>query len=193
MKPVLSICLILGMCAFADATPRGRAVNCNHHAAAFVAPVVELRTPVVTFRQFELPLYSVQYSGETASSSAALSAKVDALNARLDALGKPGFAMPRADAPEQIATLPNTANDLQHVALAKQSCASCHDSSVSNAKGGKFTLFAGGKLANLSPDDLGEIIARVASGDMPKGGKMSAEDRLKLISGFTAAPEPAKK
>lgn len=84
-------------------------------------------------------------------------------------------------------------NDLppepEYVGLVRQNCASCHGITP---KGNKLAMFdSSGRFKTPSPELLGDIIAQVSSGAMPKAAKMDANDRLKLISGLTAA-EPTK-
>ena len=72
------------------------------------------------------------------------------------------------------------------VSLVRQNCAACHGV---NPKGNKLSFFASdGAWREPTPELLGDMIAMIASGKMPKDRKMSNEDRLALISGLTSAP-----
>ena len=61
-------------------------------------------------------------------------------------------------------------------------CAKCHDSTNAAAAGKGFVMLQGGKLRQLTAEDLGAVIVQVSSGTMPKGGKMSEKDRLQMIA-----------
>ncbi len=47
-----------------------------------------------------------------------------------------------------------------------------------------------GALVDLTPDQNAAVIAKVARGEMPKNGKMSAEERLAFIDAVTGGTEP---
>lgn len=54
------------------------------------------------------------------------------------------------------------------VPLARQHCASCHESAISRSQGGGFTLLNGEQLAQISPEQVGRIIEQITLKKMPK-------------------------
>lgn len=85
--------------------------------------------------------------------------------------------------------MPPASNGTDFLAFTKDNCASCHDKSTSELKGGKFTMIDNGKLVEFTPQQAGSIILRLSVGDgheqaMPKGRKMDAATRLKGVQLF---------
>lgn len=66
--------------------------------------------------------------------------------------------------------------------LTQQHCSRCHDTANAQGMGKGFVLTQGGKLRDLAPQDLGLMISKVSSGEMPKGGKMTEHERLRMIA-----------
>lgn len=63
--------------------------------------------------------------------------------------------------------------------LLQQRCAACH---TAGSEKGKFALFDKGGRAALTPEQLGDALGAVVSGAMPKGVKVTAEERLGLVA-----------
>ncbi len=75
------------------------------------------------------------------------------------------------------------------IAWATPRCGACHDATNAAAKGGKFTLLAQGRLAELSPEKTGEVIRRLSLPDghpesMPKGSRITPTERLEGVRLF---------
>jgi Cytochrome C oxidase, cbb3-type, subunit III len=62
------------------------------------------------------------------------------------------------------------------VRLFSTKCASCHDQAVAQSKGKGFVLLSGGKLVNLTPDQVLNVCTQCYGGDMPKGGKLTDQE-----------------
>lgn len=165
MKQLLAIPCILGMCAAAPADCR---VVRSRHFVQVQEVVAAVFQPLAVV---QAPAYSV---GAASASDPAILEKLDRIAAAIERLGPQPLAL-KAEPP--------------HVALVRHNCASCHGA---QPKGNKLALFAAdGAFKEPTPELLGDVIARVSSGDMPRGGKMEAADRLKLIAGLTSAPTEA--
>lgn len=77
----------------------------------------------------------------------------------------------------------------EYVGLVRTNCAACHGITP---KGNKLSFFdTAGRFKEPTPEVLGAMLQSIASGAMPKGGKMEAADRLRLIAGLTSAPPEA--
>ena len=76
--------------------------------------------------------------------------------------------------------------------LARTHCGRCHDASSSAAKGKGFTLLSGGRLAQLTPEQVGSIIQQVSSRQMPPGN-MPDQDRVQFIAGLIASVSQSPK
>lgn len=60
-------------------------------------------------------------------------------------------------------------------------CAVCHDETTAKAKGGGKTYFKGGAFID-SPENVSAVIgAAIEDASMPKGGKLTAEEKLDLM------------
>ncbi len=68
--------------------------------------------------------------------------------------------------------------------LTQKHCASCHDASVAQTKGGKFSMTNQGRLAEFTPEQTGKIVESVVLRHMPKSGTMSDKERLDFLAAF---------
>lgn len=60
-------------------------------------------------------------------------------------------------------------------------CAVCHDETTAKAKGGGKVYFKGGAFID-SPENVNAVIgAAIEDASMPKGGKLTAEEKLDLM------------
>lgn len=82
--------------------------------------------------------------------------------------GKPGELLPiKATHPGEL--------------VMAQKCAVCHDETTAKAKGGNKVYFKAGAFLD-SPENVSAVIgAAIEDGSMPKGGKLSAEEKLDLM------------
>ncbi len=171
---VLTLLLTVGL---AGACPPV-VVRHNAYQAHVVTPVVAVQAVAVA-----IPLYTAAYGADP---SAALLAEVkllraeiqmQALKAENDRLrAAPARPVPGAPAIPPVveqATAPATAGALV------TACAQCHSGAA--AKGG-VKLFDGGKRLQLSGESLGDSLQAVVDGRMPKGRKLSADDRLAVLA-----------
>lgn len=86
----------------------------------------------------------------------------------------------------------------EFVVFAAKNCNSCHEGTGAKTKGGGFVLSVGGKIAPLTPEQSGEVIRRLTlpHGDpkaMPKGKRLSADDKLQGVRLFVGGDEDAGK
>lgn len=135
--------------------------------------------------------YAPPHAGGSPQDGAVLDA-LRKLNERLDRLERGGEVprpppAPGAPAPQAV---PGTGG-VGVLQLLLTKCASCHDATRSQSSGGSFTMFEGGKPRQLTAEQLGEVIRRVSlpSSDpqsMPRGGRMTDQERLLLISSLTS-------
>lgn len=66
-------------------------------------------------------------------------------------------------------------------APAQSACVSCHDASVSKAKGDGITLYEGGVLID-TPENVGRMVEAVTEkGTMPRGVKWGAQEKLDFL------------
>lgn len=66
-------------------------------------------------------------------------------------------------------------------APAQASCVSCHDASVSKAKGDGITFYEGGALID-TPENVGRMVEAVTEkGTMPRGLKWGAQEKLDFL------------
>lgn len=75
------------------------------------------------------------------------------------------------------------------IAWATPRCAACHEAQTARTKGGGFTLLQAGKVAELTPQQAGDVIRRLALPDdhkdaMPKNGKLPPAERMEGVRLF---------
>lgn len=172
-----------------------RAGGCRAVVATYKAPAVYHAVDVVKVVEVIKPFYYGYYvpppayqTPEQAEALKQVLQEMKLLNDRLQRLeGGGGKPMQPADPkpsdpfnPPQA--LKSTGTGTPH--LAQANCAACHDKAKAEKSGGGLALTDGPKVLQPSPEKLGEIIRRVSNGDMPPKGKMSPEDRLKLIDQY---------
>ena len=172
LSAVLTIMAVIVLLPLpADATCRARAVVV-HRPPVVLTPFV----PVVT--AFAVPVYSYQagYAGHSygANGNGNGGGEFQTLIQELRLLKA------------EIATLRQQGNGPQRfgstVSMAGQKCAACHDQGTA-LKGGKLVLLAGGRfLDTLTPEQRGKVIEQVSlKRTMPKGGKLTAEEREQIL------------
>lgn len=79
----------------------------------------------------------------------------------------PGAVLPSKESPIGLRTL-------------QTRCATCHDATVAKAKGGGKTLFDAKGFLD-TPENVGAVVSAIREGRMPKGGKMSPEDKYETL------------
>lgn len=140
--------------------------------AAYVAPIA-----IATF--VAVPLYTATYGApvqaQPAQSTdlAAVLKELQSLRAQVRQLqGQPPQQQQPSGAAEKVPA--------PKVSLLEQSCARCH--SGAGAKG-KLRLFDGDKRLALTPEQMGDAIARVLNGTMPppKDGQLAADDKVAVL------------
>lgn len=193
MKNFLGCVALLVICGAVSAQCRN-VIRTNHVVTPAVVVADVVPVAVAQFVPLAIPSYGHAF-GEP-EQIRTLNAKVDAQGAKIDALTQALSGqqpkqplMPRADLPQQ-----ESKQDTGFVALVQQNCAQCH--SAGNNPKKNLALVNFGKVLDPSPEQLGEIINRISSDDpgyrMPPAG-LDAGKRLKMIHGFSAAPETAQK
>lgn len=83
---------------------------------------------------------------------------------------------PRATAPAPVPT----ASPVKSVMVAR--CASCHDTTIAETKGGKHVLTLNGQRVPLSDALMGAVIRSVSKATMPKGQKLSEDEYNSLMN-----------
>ncbi len=106
------------------------------------------------------------------------------------ALGGGGSVAPRPE--RAVDPMPKAAVPSARLELTVASCASCHGADTAATKGGKFALTSGDGLAKMAPQQIGEVMRRLALPDddpasMPRGKKLSPAIKLAIINEFIAA------
>lgn len=66
------------------------------------------------------------------------------------------------------------------LSIARTDCASCHSAEDRGAKGGKHVFFTAGKLT-ATDEQVGEMIAAVEDGRMPKGRKWADKEKSQFL------------
>lgn len=167
-----------------------------YHAPVKKVVVEEYHAPhyeVATYLRLLKPSYYGQYVAPPAQMSEdeltkaiqGLSAELNALKERLGAPHGPDRSKPAPmpGAVDPFAPQASTAALLQTTAV----CAACHDAREASKKGGSFTLLRDGKLVQLTPDQLGELVDRLTTSDPTKAmpplsrGKVTAETKLGIL------------
>jgi hypothetical protein len=185
------------------------AVRQNHHvvkqavvvekvvAAAVVTPIVAQFVPV--------PLYGATYSpyafpppvqqaplhhhpqaapcADVAGAVAELKAQIAALKAQLNYQPTPRAPDPFNPPQAQQQKQQQADDPISRILSAR--CAACHDDSRAKAAGKGIVLTQGGKAKAFSPEELGAVIASVATKQMPKGVPMPDAERIELIAALT--------
>lgn len=173
MKAIIAILIgaTIGAPA-AHATPP-RVIRFNHGHQFVIEPVLAAQYVAVPY---SLPAYSVGMQQQLADP-----AVLERIAAALERIANRGNG--------ELAELPP---EPEYVGLVRTNCAACHGITP---KGSKLSFFdSTGRFKEPTPEVLGSMLQSIASGAMPKGGKMLPEDRLKLIAGLTSpAPEAAAK
>lgn len=149
-----------------------RVVVHPHHVAPVVAPLYQ-------------PYYSIGYTpaGDLVDVVKSLIEENRAMRADLIQALKaaPGGPLP----------LKAEALKAKH-APAQASCVSCHDASVSKAKGDGVTLYEGGVLLD-TPENVGRMVEAVTEKQtMPRGVKWGAQERLDFLRSLVVKTEAAK-
>jgi hypothetical protein len=90
----------------------------------------------------------------------------------------PNIPMPKADNP--TSQQGNNNGVEEQVIVAR--CASCHDASVSATKGGTITLLHNNIVDKWDSDLSLRVLRAVNDGTMPKNGRLSEEDGLKIVT-----------
>lgn len=162
--------LLIILAAFADANPRRVVRSCNQ-----VVVVEQIRTELATtFVPINVPAYPVGYGH---------SQDFTLLLEELRLLRQEVASMRQGQAARST-------TEPSYISLIRQNCAACHGI---NPKGNKLSMFTKDNLwIEPTPELLGDMIAMISSGKMPKERKMASEDRLALIAGLSTAPEQLK-
>ncbi len=207
------VCLMIVVVALQWCLPTALASGCRvvvrqqhvqhhavqHHAVAQVVhKVVEVAHVVPVVAKFvNIPLYGATYNPyafpapqapehDLAAAIKALAEEVRAMKAQYQ---------PQHHAPHHPQTLPQApqAQALPQVqgedrvsAILVARCAACHDGDRAKQMGKGVVLTVGGKVKQLSPEELGAAISAVAAKSMPKGIPMPDAERIELIAGLTA-------
>lgn len=148
------------------------------------------------------------YQQQTADPCAELKARYGALEQRLLRLegggdepllkrrgAPPPMPKAEADQPEQVE---EKLSGNGFVQFAVKNCASCHEGTSAKLKGGSFVLFGSKGIADLTPEQSGEVIRRLTlpHGDpkaMPKGKRLSADDKLQGVRLFVGGDDEPRK
>jgi len=134
-----------------------------------------------------LPLVNAFVPSYTASYSAGYTQQHDeSTKAIVEALGRIEQRLIAIETKINVSAATGSTGGAVHYKLMLTHCASCHEASVAKAKGGNNAFISGTKLREFTPEDLGAIIKQVSSGKMPKGGKMTEQERLQMIGSLTA-------
>jgi len=159
---------------------------------AVVTPVVAVYQPVV------VPLYSAIYQPGAygGGQDQAVLEALKRISERLDRLERgpiipppspplpptPPAPAPRPPAPPPVDDPFNPKAPIKAGSfpeLAAQRCAACHDK---GRPSGDFVMFEGGKLVQLTPEQVGDVIDAVVSQRMPRGQKMTDAERLAFVA-----------
>jgi len=176
-----------------------RRVTFVRHNPVVVKEVVKVVDVVTTLVTPVLPIYTPAYgavytppqnaagANEVLEAIKTLNANVQQMNQRLAQLEGGGRALPpmgRADDPPKPGG--GGAGDAGNafLVLTQKFCASCHDASVSQIKGGKFSMTTNGKLSEFTPEQTGKIVESIVLKQMPKTGTMSDSERLQYLAAF---------
>lgn len=147
-----------------------------------VAVVKEVAAVVATFVPVAvaIPTYSVGYAAAPAVAPAVAHGEAAAVAHKSDCERKLEEVTARLAAIEAKLTNPVKALDIQSPALSLFSakCANCHDTSKAKANGNGFTLLTGGKIADLTPEQVNKVITMTYSGKMPKKPANITQERF---------------
>ena len=87
------------------------------------------------------------------------------------------------------------------LSVLRNSCAKCHDANVAAVKGGKNVFFKDGEFIDEG-DNVSRCIQAIDDGSMPRGSKMSADEKYQALKywtvrqadpGVTPMPDAKKK
>lgn len=191
---LLAMLLLLLLLVVSPAQAGGCAIVVRKHAAVVHHAVVVPK--VAVYETIHIPLYSATYQG----TDPAVIELFRQLGGRLDRLERGGQPQPQPapqPTPQPAPTMPPAATQpvdpfnpgagpqavrggsfLEQV---QAKCAGCH--SGASARGG-VKLLENGQLAQLTPEQVGDVVDAVVSARMPPpkaGQRMSAEERLAFI------------
>ena len=88
----------------------------------------------------------------------------------------------RADVRSQMPSGGPMTQSMDYQSVIQLRCAKCHESSVSEAEGGGFTLMENGKIVDLRTHDVKHIAKRTSNGTMPPGGGLSEGEKKALAN-----------
>ncbi len=143
-----------------------------HHAAP-VAAVVVPTVQTIAVQPVLLPIYSAVYQPlEQRNHNEELLSELKSLRLKVESLEQT-----RQPVRQQLRDEPA----LKTSDLLGTKCAACHSPGSAEAKGGGLTMFDSlGKLS-LTEEQKLDAIGQVASGKMPKGTKLSGENKRQAI------------
>lgn len=141
----------------------------SYAAPAYVAPVVATYfAPVPVF----VPQYSVGYAPDLQKEREHIEMKL-----RIEQLEK--------KLSEPVPARAQGQQGHPAIAVMTRSCAKCHDETSAKAKGKGFTLLKSGVVADLTPDQILDVLDYTSTGFMPKGAKeLSGEEVGHLLDYF---------
>jgi len=157
---ILSVLALTAVCAASNCHVQ-RVVVQQHYVA-----------PVVAVQQY-YPAYSIGYTpaGELAEAVKLLIEDNRQMRSELIQAYKANIGG---------GPIPLKAEALKHPA-AQASCVTCHDASVSKAKGDGFTFYKDGILLD-TPENVGRMVEAVTEkGTMPRGVKWGAQEKLDFL------------
>ncbi len=165
----LTLAADAGNCRAVRRAPAHRAAVRQHAAPVALAAVF---VPVLAVA----PAYTASYGADP---TAALAAELQKLREEVQQFRGQGLTQP---APSQPAPreVPAAAAGVQ------TACASCHTGAA--AKGG-FVLFDDKGRAKLTDEQVGDAVQAVLKGDMPRGKKLSADEKLVTLKDLFDSPK----
>lgn len=141
---------------------------------------IRARANVVNAVNFVVvPLYSVSYQAPEAQKEdqlKKLEEQLKLLQEQINALRQPKV--------EQLKQNPTEVKSPDFLGLFRTNCASCHDKAVSQAKGGKFIITDGAKLAStITERQARRMATRTYLGSMPPNKPLS-DDKVGIVMQF---------